>query len=124
MKIIMQIILIFIFSSGCSNIKNYKLSCGDTIKGKKILEKEFIAICPAKCSRGNVWGSKSYTPDSSICSAIRHSGIGSISGGKFRIRIVPGQKKYEGTEQNGVTTGNWGPSEKGFIVFQPSDQWF
>ena len=70
--------------------------------------------CPAGGTPRVVWGSGTYTDDSSICTAAVHAGrITFARGGTITIVIKPGQSSYTGTTRNGVTTrayGSWGGS--------------
>ncbi len=73
--------------------------------------------CPAGGSAYTVWGTDTYTDDSSICTAAVHAGrIGFAGGGAVTIRIEPGLSSYAGTTRNGVTTLDW-PSWPGSFVF-------
>ncbi len=70
--------------------------------------------CPAGGTPRVVWGSGTYTDDSSICTAAVHAGrISFARGGTVTILVKPGQSSYTGTTRNGVTTrayGSWGGS--------------
>lgn len=74
--------------------------------------------CPANCtgSEYEVWGSDIYTLDSSLCAAAIHTGaITDAEGGTVLTTWLPGQESYAGTEQNGISTmeyGAWGDSFK------------
>ncbi|WCO65519.1 LCCL domain-containing protein [Iamia majanohamensis] len=61
-----------------------------------------------------VWGTDTYTDDSSVCTAAVHQGvITQEDGGRVVVEIAPGQDSYEGTEANGVGSndyGEWGGS--------------
>ena len=53
----------------------------------------------------SVWGTGTYTDDSSICLAAVHDGRITVSeGGTVRFEIAPGLDSYEGSEANGVTS--------------------
>jgi len=65
-------------------------------------------------SEGTVWGSGTYTRDSSICRAAVHAGAAKPGGGKVTVRGVPGCVKYEGSTKNGITTESWGAYEGSF----------
>lgn len=55
-----------------------------------------------------VWGSGPYTADSDICTAARHAGLLTGDGGEVLVVKEPGLDAYEGSTQNGVTSGRWG----------------
>ena len=67
------------------------------------------------CTSGNsavytVWGTGTYTDDSSVCMAGVHAGrISATEGGTVRIEISAGRESYEGSEANGVTSLSYGP---------------
>ncbi len=66
-----------------------------------------------ECSPGGdlrtVWGTDTYTDDSSVCTAAVHAGlITQDEGGRVVIEIAPGEESYEGTEANGVETNDYG----------------
>jgi hypothetical protein len=73
---------------------------------------------------GQIWGTDTYTSDSSICTAAVHAGLISVEeGGPVIIEIAPGADSYEGTTANGVTSnsyGTWGASFT-FPDDQPTD---
>lgn len=71
--------------------------------------KLFKFECPANGNFGSVYGSDTYTTDSSICTAAVHAGkITKEKGGHVQIEIQHGAEKYVGTEKNGVKTRSWG----------------
>lgn len=64
---------------------------------------------------GSVWGTGTYTADSSICSAAVHAGIITLdAGGRVTIKIAPGEDSYRGTTANGVTTTDYGSYDGSF----------
>jgi hypothetical protein len=65
-------------------------------------------LCPPDGELSTVWGTETYTDDSSVCSAAVHAGIiNPIEGGRVIIEIAPGEDSYAGTEANGVTTQDY-----------------
>lgn len=55
-----------------------------------------------------VWGTGTYTDDSSIAAAAVHSGV--LKAGErgiVTVTILPGQRSYEASIRNGVISGNW-----------------
>ena len=68
----------------------------------------FRCMCSPKVSSGNVWGTSTYTSDSSICNAAQHAGVISAHRGEVLVKATKGCQKYIGTRQNGVTTQSWG----------------
>ncbi|WP_224815220.1 LCCL domain-containing protein [Hasllibacter sp. MH4015] len=70
--------------------------------------------CEPGGTPGPIWGTGTYTSDSSICGAAQHFGwLPQGSGAVVTYRTVPGQQSYQGSSQNGITTndyGSWGLS--------------
>lgn len=62
-----------------------------------------------KVFSGSVWGSEIYTDDSDLGKAAVHAGI--LKPGErgiVTVKILPGLASYNGSNQNGVTTSNYG----------------
>ncbi len=58
---------------------------------------------------GTVWGSGTYTDDSSVCTAGVHAGVISQQGGGVVVIVIsPGLSSYEGSTSNGVTSVGYG----------------
>ena len=56
-----------------------------------------------------VWGTGTYTDDTSVCTAAVHAGlITPEAGGRVVIQIAPGQDSYTGSEANGITSLDYG----------------
>ena len=73
--------------------------------------------CPAGGEPHIVWGTDTYTDDSSVCTAAVHLGeITLEDGGTVTIEIADGEDSYEGTERNGIETSDY-PSWPGSFVF-------
>lgn len=69
----------------------------------------FSYRCPGGKPKGAVWGTDTYTDDSSICNSAVHAGVISASeGGVVTIEIAPGQKSYQGSKRHGLTSANYG----------------
>lgn len=69
---------------------------------------------------GQIWGTDTYTDDSSVCTAGVHRGvITRESGGTVRIIIRPARESYEGSTRNGVTTDSYGPWDGSYEVVEP-----
>ena len=73
---------------------------------------------PADESRiDTVWGTEVYTDDSSICTAAVHAGAITVEdGGEVTIEITAGEDSYEGTEQNGIDSLDYGPWGGSFTI--------
>ena len=73
--------------------------------------------CPPGGQAHTVWGSGTYTDDSSICTAAVHAGrISFGSGGNVTIEMRPGQSSYSGSNSNSVTSLDY-PAWGGSFVF-------
>jgi hypothetical protein len=66
----------------------------------------FSGTCPANCA-GSLWGTDSYTDDSSICTAAIHAGAIPASGGDVTFIIGPEGEGFPGSTQNGITSSEW-----------------
>ena len=81
------------------------------------IDQDFTYTCPKNGTVGNVWGTDFYMSNSSICSAAVHAGaITAKDGGKFQIKIRPGEEFYNGTSRYGVTSNRYG-QHKGSFMF-------
>lgn len=66
---------------------------------------------------GPVWGTGTYTKDSTICVAGVHAGaISADKGGVVIVKRVPGLRDYPGTERFGVVSTQYGPYADAFTV--------
>lgn len=79
------------------------------------LEQQFTFYCPSGVGlTRSVWGTGTYTYDSSLCTAAVHAGkISVINGGVITIQIKPGAASYTGSLSNGISSnsyGSWGGS--------------
>ena len=73
--------------------------------------------CPADGKPSNVWGTDTYTLDSSFCTAAVHAGkIQLETGGPVTIEMRPGESSYKGTTRNGIKSTDYGPYGSSFIV--------
>ena len=75
---------------------------------------EITVECAPGGTAGSVWGSGTYTDDSSICTAAVHAGLITLAdGGQVTFRLTPGEESYTGSTANGVQSrdyGSWGAS--------------
>lgn len=112
----MVLIVISLMTVGCQ--KTVTATCSDSPKSLSLqTEKSFTVSCPANCGSASIWGTDSYTTDSSICLAGIHAGvIQKDKGGKINVSIVAGLPAYNGSEKNGVTTNSWNSYEASFNV--------
>ena len=62
-------------------------------------------ICPGNAGLGSVYGTNTYTDDSSVCAAAVQLGLFTrATGGRVTIQIAPRQSSYPGTVANGVSS--------------------
>jgi len=65
---------------------------------------------PCHCSptaiKGAVWGTQTFTPDSSVCRAAMHVGLIGPKGGRIEYRATKGCPTYAKRSRNGVQTGS------------------
>jgi hypothetical protein len=67
-------------------------------------------VCPPGGTRGPVLGDRTYTDDSSVCTAAVHVGLLTPNGpGGWTVSVVvrPGRDAYAGVTRNGVTSRSW-----------------
>jgi len=73
--------------------------------------------CPANGKESSVWGTDTYTADSSICTAAVHAGkIKLETGGPVTIQMTPGESSYKGSVRNGIKTNDYESYGASFIV--------
>ena len=73
--------------------------------------------CPAGGKESSVWGTDTYTLDSSICNAAVHAGkLTSDGGGPVTIELRPGESSYKGSTRNGIKTNDYGAYGSSFVV--------
>jgi hypothetical protein len=64
--------------------------------------------CPPSGEEYAIWGTDTYTSDSSVCTAGVHSGLLSFDGGgEVTVNVIEGQESYVGTTQNGVVSRDY-----------------
>lgn len=63
---------------------------------------------------GSVWGTGTYTADSSLCRAALHAGAIGPTGGSVTAVAASGCPSYAGTSANGVDSSSWGAYLRSF----------
>jgi hypothetical protein len=88
----------------------------DSMRGQ--IGQQVAYYCPPGGSfSSRLWGTGTYTDDSSICTAAVHAGlITRYNGGNVVIEIRPGQPHYRGSHKNGLSSKDYG-SYNGSFVF-------
>lgn len=84
----------------------------------------FQIACPPNCQEGGgLWGTDTYTADSSICKAAIHAGAIPAAGGVVSVRIDPGRPAYRGSVHYGVRSHDYGNYRQSTtILFQEGQQ--
>lgn len=95
---------------GCK--KAMSVECATKMRDVAVQDKKigvsFAVNCPANCEMGFVWGTDTYTTDSSVCMAGIHAGIiAKDKGGAVKVMVVKGLDKYAGSDRNGVKSNDW-----------------
>ncbi len=68
-------------------------------------------------SSGSIWGTGSYTHDSSLAAAAVHAGaLRAGEWGVVDVTVLPGQSSYKGSSANGVTSGSYGSYSASYQV--------
>jgi hypothetical protein len=76
--------------------------------------------CPAGGTAGRVYGTDTYTDDSSICTAAVHAGLITLDeGGTIILHMRPGLARYPGTRRNGIASTAWQAWHASFILTAP-----
>ncbi len=83
--------------------------------------KLFSYLCPPNGTENSVWGTTTYTDDSSVCTAAVNYGLITFeSGGTVTIEMRAGLASYTGSNRNGTTTESSGHSTGSFVfIGQP-----
>lgn len=89
--------------------------CPSNFTGQRGNTAPLTCFCPPGAAAGTVWGSLTYTDDSSICAAAVHAGVISAAGGPVTVQASGGCPSFEGSTRNGVTTTNYGPWQSSFF---------
>lgn len=77
----------------------------------------FDFACPPGGGLGSIWGTDTYTDDSSVCTAAVHVGLFTREeGGIARIVVRPGLEAYQGSVRNGIISEDYGSWEGSFTV--------
>ncbi|XP_078665685.1 uncharacterized protein LOC144908050 [Branchiostoma floridae x Branchiostoma belcheri] len=77
----------------------------------------FCVECPAGClgTLFSIYGSGTYTSDSSICRAAIHDGWLTDAGGVVTVVETAGLDQYQGSSQKGVASNSWGSWDPAFF---------
>jgi LCCL domain len=79
--------------------------------------KTYVFECAAGGKPNSVWGTDTYTADSSICTAGVHAGKITVDkGGAVTLEMRPGEPTYTGSARNGVQTTDYGAFGRSFVL--------
>ena len=115
----------FVFSGGSGGGGNEPVvtsadwgTQADSLRGKN--GQQFSFGCPGGgTASGRLWGTDTYTDDSSICTAAVHAGlITAARGGTVTIEIRAGASSYKGSLRNGVTSSDYGAWHGSFVFIR------
>ncbi|XP_026190061.1 uncharacterized protein LOC34618374 [Cyclospora cayetanensis] len=94
-----------------NGINNYASAQGKHDDGSLVMHMKIdeliLVSCPPGClaaSDARVYGTKIYSPLSSVCRAAIHAGALGADGGQVEIRAMPKHDTFSGSEQNGVVS--------------------
>jgi len=88
----------------------------NTLSLNSRLGETFEFTCSANGSFGSLWGTDTYTSDSSICTAAVHAGrITRADGGAVKIQIQAGAASYTASTRNGVTSSSYGSYSASYV---------
>lgn len=66
----------------------------------------YCQAAPEELPQAPIWGTNTYTSNSSICSTAVHSGMISKAGGIVSIELIEGQEFYTGSTKNEVISND------------------
>jgi LCCL domain len=102
------------FASEGSSLDEEWIRSAEAIVGPTGTQQVFQ--CPSEGTEYPIWGSGTYTDDSSVCTAAVHVGlIGFDNGGEVKVELRPGEGSYASISANGVTSRSWGPWPRSFV---------
>jgi hypothetical protein len=77
----------------------------------------YMFLCPFQGTKNTVWGTGTYTDDSSVCTAAVHAGrLTLASGGSVVIEMRPGLASYKASTRHGVTTVSYGSWWGSYVI--------
>jgi hypothetical protein len=94
------------------------IEAGCSFSGKLIqgdVGSAHVVACPAGCSN-SIWGTDTYTGDSSVCTAGMHAGLIGADGGIMGVVIADGRPAYRGTKRNGIQSSDYGKYGSSYTV--------
>ena len=78
--------------------------------------------CPPNGTAYGIWGTNTYTDDSSVCTAAVHAGLITLKkGGKVKIEMRDGLASYRASKRNGIKSNPYPAWPASFIVVDAPD---
>jgi len=105
---------------GAANVQTASWATqADSLRGKN--GQRFSYRCPGGGQLSSrLWGTDTYTDDSSVCTAAAHAGLITASGGgTVTIEIRAGASSYLGSVRNGATSNDYGSWGGSFVFIRP-----
>lgn len=112
----MAVALMAVMVSGAGAAEEISWSTqADSMRGQ--IGQQFAFYCPPRgMISSRLWGTGSYTDDSSICTAAVHAGlISRHNGGEVVIEIRQGLPYYRGSHRHGLSSKDYGSFDGSFI---------
>jgi hypothetical protein len=79
--------------------------------------RRYVYTCPAHGTVNEIWGTGTYTNDSSVCTAGVHAGVITLTaGGTVTIEIRPGLGSYRSSNRDGISSQSYGRWAASFVV--------
>jgi LCCL domain len=91
--------------------------CPDNMTAYRGTGEVVTCQCDTSAMTGTVWGTDTYTDDSSVCAAALHAGAVSDVGGLLTVIAFEGLDSYQGSTQNGISSQDYG-SWSGSFYFE------
>nr|XP_039262349.1 uncharacterized protein LOC120338417 isoform X2 [Styela clava] len=112
----------FQFSKPQNNEENVgNITC--ETKARSFSIPTFTVVCPSDCATKSysLWGTGTYTDDSSICAAAIHEGVLTAGeAGHSQVWKIDGMSRYVGSTQHGITSQNYGEWSGSFMFEDPA----
>lgn len=96
--------------------------CPRTPHGPTLAEGPISCSCSAGATAsGTIWGTETYTEDSTICRAALHAGAIPAEGGTVTLMRAPSQAAYRASTQHGVESEEYGAWPSSFRFARPGE---
>jgi hypothetical protein len=93
----------------------------NVVSSSFVIGSTYKFFCPANGIRTSIWGTDTYTADSSICGAAVHAGmIAAENGGNVTLIVLGAQPGFNGSLRNSVSTNFFNSFAKSFAFLNPT----